>query len=313
MSFKDFSEEAKLKFAENIYNFTIEFKKVFGLDCFLTYGTLLGAVRERDFISHDADMDIHYLSKYNDLPSVIQESMEIWNYFELKKRAIFKSCKGRALQMHIAFQPGIYLETEKYRTHNESYLKNCPCGLKYCHIDLFGSWIGLNKYHYFSGWGPRIWQSNIKDMVLPLKIINFKDFDFCVPNKTEEFLTFHYGDWHTKNSGDWRYWPPGEIEYDISNGRLWELWINNKKDYRGQQTSSTKKYIRLNEDDTVDWDNGRLKIINDFLGHGKIVFWRKESNSICFFDKNKTQTDCLIEVNKDHYESKDKILKRAQK
>jgi hypothetical protein len=299
MRFGNFSEEVKSKIAENLYNFTIEFKKVFGLDCFLAYGTLLGAVREKDFISHDNDMDIHYLSKYNDVQSIMQESREIWEYFELQKRAIFKSASGKGLQMHVAFRPN---------------LENCSEGFKYCHADLFGSWIGLDKFHYFSGFGLRIFKCHIADVVLPLRPFKFKGFDFYIPNKTEELLTFQYGDWHTKNNGDWKHWPPGEIEYEISKGRLWELWTNNKKVQRGQPASSTKKYIRLNEDGTVDWDAGaRLKIINDFLGHGKIVFWHKEEKTISFFDENKKQTDFLVEINEDHYESKDKILKKAKK
>ncbi len=46
----------------------------FGRPAFLAYGTLLGAVRECDFIAHDDDADIAYLSPYDNPADVARES-----------------------------------------------------------------------------------------------------------------------------------------------------------------------------------------------------------------------------------------------
>ena len=52
----------------------------FGVDAFLAYGTLLGAVRGGSFIAHDNDADISYLSRYENPSDIAAESfaMQRW-------------------------------------------------------------------------------------------------------------------------------------------------------------------------------------------------------------------------------------------
>ena len=45
-----------------------------GVDAFLAYGALLGAVREGTFIAHDSDADVAYLSKHTTPVDVMRES-----------------------------------------------------------------------------------------------------------------------------------------------------------------------------------------------------------------------------------------------
>ena len=48
-----------------------------GYECFLIYGSLLGAVRERGFIGHDFDLDAAYLSRHQAPTDVAAELVEI--------------------------------------------------------------------------------------------------------------------------------------------------------------------------------------------------------------------------------------------
>ncbi|GGO84781.1 hypothetical protein GCM10011584_03180 [Nocardioides phosphati] len=48
-----------------------------GVRPFVAYGTLLGAVRDQDFIGHDSDADIGYVSPYSEPADVIRESFDL--------------------------------------------------------------------------------------------------------------------------------------------------------------------------------------------------------------------------------------------
>lgn len=51
--------------------------KDLGVDAFLAYGTLLGAVREQDFIGHDSDVDLGYVSRHHHPVDVMRESFRL--------------------------------------------------------------------------------------------------------------------------------------------------------------------------------------------------------------------------------------------
>lgn len=48
-----------------------------GVEAFLAYGTLLGAVREGDFIGHDSDIDLGYVSRHTHPVDVVRESFQL--------------------------------------------------------------------------------------------------------------------------------------------------------------------------------------------------------------------------------------------
>jgi hypothetical protein len=48
-----------------------------GIEPFLAYGTLLGAVREQKFLGHDSDADVGYVSDYSHPVDVVRESFQL--------------------------------------------------------------------------------------------------------------------------------------------------------------------------------------------------------------------------------------------
>ena len=51
-----------------------------GVDAFPAYGTLLGAIREQDFIGHDSDVDLGYVSRHTHPVDVIRESYRLQRF-----------------------------------------------------------------------------------------------------------------------------------------------------------------------------------------------------------------------------------------
>ena len=59
-----------------------------GVDAFPAYGTLLGAVREQDFIGHDSDVDLGYVSREHHPLDVIRESFRLQRHLKERGYAV---------------------------------------------------------------------------------------------------------------------------------------------------------------------------------------------------------------------------------
>jgi hypothetical protein len=275
MKFKFFSEEQKQKVLFETKMFIEEMKNVFDIDCFLCGGVLLGSQREKDFIPHDQDIDLYYISKYSDNRSrgAINEKNNIWQYFDNLGRGK-KFFRGESSQFHI------WLNQTKNENGNPG---------KTNLIDLFGAWCRNDGSYLLSG-NYSLYECKIPNCILPLRVINFKGINFNVPNKTKEFLDFFYGKcW--RNSFICPKFPPGEIEQAVKDMVLWEYWRGTKDDHKKLTGFGRKKlgYLKLNKGGTIEWGDDLHK------------FWKYEDNKVILSGNKKTFE--LYQIQENEYET----------
>jgi hypothetical protein len=140
------------------------FKDKFNVVLYPIYGTLLGMMRNNDYILHDNDIDFAYLSLKTTKKEVIQE----YNY-------ISKVLKENGLLAK-------YWEEGHFHCFGES---------KIFKFDMWISFIIDNKYSLV----PLVDKDIEKDIILPFKSHIFRQHTLLIPNKPEELLNSLYDNW----------------------------------------------------------------------------------------------------------------------
>lgn len=146
----------------------------------LSHGTLLGAIRDHDFIAHDSDIDLGIWDADCDHELVARE-------FEASGFRSAQELGSVGLGHQMAFWSpfGVYIDLFFYVREADS-----------CWMAL---WV----------------EGKAKRMVFP-PIVEFAPIQFCgddylVPVNYEELLCANYGDWSKKvapveRGGEWRWW-----------------------------------------------------------------------------------------------------------
>jgi hypothetical protein len=153
--------------------FSAYFENHFGKRPFFIAGSLLGLIRENNFLPFDDDMDVGYFSTFR-RPESVRDEM-----FEMLKLMI-----GDGLEVRIGHNGGFY-----------------KVGSPDADFDVFPSW------HYKGRvWMPQS-QSMPSDATLmhPPRPVDFLGTHVFVPNRPEDYLALHYGE-------DWRVPDPHYLE-----------------------------------------------------------------------------------------------------
>lgn len=147
----------KEKAEENLHLLMPVLEK-YGIKTQLAAGSLLGAMREHDFITHDEDIDLNILEEEKDLLFTALHDLEMLG---------FKVARYDRRGLISIIRNGEYIDFYIFSPY-----KN---GLRYCSGIIFP-----------------------KEFVEDLTTLRFKDETFYVPRETENYLIFEYGtNWRT--------------------------------------------------------------------------------------------------------------------
>jgi len=158
------TEEEKQKQTNEMVWLINYFKNNLNLDLYPISGTLLGMIRDSDFIAHDNDVDLADLSNKHTKKEVLNEFYQICEYLK-KENLLTRLCmKG---QLHCFGKS----KTFKY--------------------DIWTSFIIINKFYLV----PLINGDLNQEILIPFKKYKFRNSEFNIPNQSTKILDFIYKDW----------------------------------------------------------------------------------------------------------------------
>lgn len=174
-----------------------------GVPSFLSFGSLLGAVREGKVIAHDVDVDLGYLSAFDNPADVMIENFRI----------------ERVLRAHgykVGRNNGGFIALDL--TQPDGSRRN---------LDIFTAYFSRGRLHQINDVDTEADES----AVLPLGTIDFEGRSMPVPAKPEVFLESAYGpEWRVPNPA-FKYERPRRQRRRV---RGWFGGIRERRDYWGR-------------------------------------------------------------------------------
>lgn len=171
-----------------------------GVPAFISYGTLLGAVRERKLVGHDVDVDLGYLSKYTHPVDVVRESLHI-------ERVV------RSHGWRVVRQNGGFLAA--FMPQRDGSTRN---------LDIFTAFFVGDRLYQVHDIGT---EARVAD-VLPLQRIPLEGRELPAPANPELFLEAAYGPgWRVPDPG-FSFATPRENARRIHG---WLGWLRRERDW----------------------------------------------------------------------------------
>lgn len=165
---KYFFRKNALKLLTKLTKICEENKIVFWLE----FGTLLGAVRDKDFIGHDYDLDIGVMGRDREK----LEKLLVSNGFKLKRQFNVINSDSDSIEQTYQYKH-VLIDVFYFHHKDEETL--------FCYS--FSPIIGEEKYKNLS---------EVKTVSIPnggMTSYFFKGLSVNIPKKTEEHLIMHYG------------------------------------------------------------------------------------------------------------------------
>ena len=219
-----------------------------GVDAFLAYGTLLGAVRDGRLIGHDSDADLGYLSAYEHPVDVMRESFGL-------QRALVEHGYVVTRYSGAAFKVDVRESDGSVRG-----------------LDVFGGFMLDGRLHLMG----EIRIQFRREWVVPLGTTTLEGREFPAPADTDRFLAATYG-------ASWRVPDPAfHFPTPESTHRRFNGWFRGTRIGRAKwdRAYANPRPAALEPSDLATWITTREDEIADFVdlgcGAGVDAWWMAE-------------------------------------
>ena len=218
-----------------------------GMDAFLAYGTLLGAVREGGLIGHDSDADLGYVSRFDHPAEVVAESFRLQRHLVELGLSVTRY-SGIAFRVNLVESDGVVRG-----------------------LDVFGGFM-RDGHLYLMGEVGAPFQ---RDWVWPLTTVTLEGRSFPAPARPERLLEAMYGPgWRTPDPA-YKFETPTATVRRLDGwfrgtraGRdlVWEIPSRRRLRTRPVRPSAFARWVRRSE--------GAIGTVVDLgCGAGTDVFW----------------------------------------
>jgi SAM-dependent methyltransferase len=174
-AFEETSEDVKKELLDATRTVLRELRERCGLEAYLCYGALLGAVRQGTMLGHDSDVDLCYYTRHTAPVDIIRESYRI--------QRELRSLEWRVLRMSAGDIKVLWPLSDG----------------RVAHIDVFSAFTINGTFYQF---GNRNGVFDVDRHLLPLGTVTLEGVEFPAPRHPEEMLSFIYGPkWRVPDPG----------------------------------------------------------------------------------------------------------------
>jgi len=295
MADKRFIHQKNIIEAQKLLNKVVSILDTNNIPYYLDFGTLLGAVREHQFIRWDTNINLSLLNEedYDKLPKLLEvlaiEAYDI-KFILMKDKSLRYSTKQFLKKVLKAYyERKLWLlaknilkkkitkkcisnvsaiKKENTITFNPEKFKECVIQNKYTQMRIFF------KYQYEKDLYWRILHRTKKvPMTLltkDLQKIDLYDTYYNIPNKYNDYLTYLYEDWKTPNKGYAQEDGPSMLLKDRKS------WIGDRRFLHNQNREAMLKLLKLVIEKFEEYDVEYILDMGTLLGamrEGNLLPW----------------------------------------